>query len=332
MAAIGLVDYLNRDAVAKADGSCDLWRLYSSSHYAPGFFVSMAALARMNGKKYSDMNIEHPTHRGYTQAIGLPAALGESDAYPYERRNEGLNYSRLVLLESLEATDKATRDVNGCIRTLCHGLGVDRFVRDLCEVVGDLHDNVWSHGKSTGFSMAQRWKKPNSNNEFLFEFSLADCGIGFLRELRRVGLNIPDHQSAIEWCLLRGNSSKLVRVHDDDDWGQRLPPDMMGNPMPGLGRVKESDNHHQGLGLAKLVDLVTAYRGDLWLCSGTAILSIGSNGLRSYSGPKFEWQGVTMACRFDTSVIRCHQNAEELDEITAGLIELLGAENGRDSA
>lgn len=323
MATYGLPEFLGRNAIPDAGGSCELWQVYPDSHCTPGFWVSMAALARMKNKKYSELSIPCPSHQNYSRAIRLPAALGEADNYQHVRRNEGLNYSGLVLLESSEATDEATWNVNGCIRELCSGLGVDRFEKKLCEVVGDLHDNIWSHGKSTGFSMAQRWKKPYCEGDYLFEFALADCGIGFLGELRRVGLDISDDQSAIDWCIQRGNSSKLVCEKNDDGWSQRLPPDIMGNPMPGMGKVRESDNNHQGLGLAKLVDLVTAYRGKLWLCSGNSMLVKG-DGSKPYTAPRFSWQGVTLACRFDTSVIRHNQDVEEDDDITAGLIKLLG--------
>lgn len=320
MAVYGLADYLRRDPHPSLDGSCPLWSVYSS-FYTPGFWVSLAAYARNNGIKYEDIEFDDDEHKGYGAAIGLPAALGESDKYPFARRNEGLNYSGLVLLENAEATDRATNDVNGCIRNLCKGLGVDQFAKDLCEVVGDVHDNVWSHGKSTGFSMAQRWRKPGTD-EHLFEFALADCGYGFLRELRRVGLDVADDKEAIQWCITKGNSSKLVR-EPRDDWDQRLPIDIVGNPMPSAGRVKESENHHQGLGLAKLVSLVEGYKGNLWLATGNDIFAVNSDGRRSFLAPSFRWPGVSIACRFDTSLIRSSQKTEEIDEVTSALIDLL---------
>lgn len=322
MSTIGLADYLQRNSLAQKDGTCALWRVYDS-FYTPGFWVALASLARSKAIKFDQIAFVNGSRKGYSEAIGLPSALGDADRYPFERHNKGKKYSPLVLLESAEATDQATNVVNSCIRTICEGLEVDKFAGDLCEVVGDLHDNVWSHGKSTGFSMAQCWKKPYCENEYMFEFALADCGLGFLRELRRVGLTMQDDASAINWCIEKGHSSKLVRQVKEDDWEQRLPPDVMGNPMPGIGYVKESDNHHQGLGLAKLMSLVEGYHGELWIATGNAIFTLTADGIRGLQAPNFPWEGVSIACRFDTSAIRLSQKTEEADSATDMLIELL---------
>jgi DNA-binding beta-propeller fold protein YncE len=117
-----------------------------------------------------------------------------------------------------------------------------------------------------------------------------------------------------------------------DDWAQWLPSDIMGNPMPNIGRVRESHNHHQGLGLAKLVSLVKDYSGELWLASGNSMLVIDSNNNKSYQSIAFTWGGVGIACRFDTSLIGRSQKTEEIDEITNALIELLGENDGNGSA
>lgn len=330
MSTFGLADYLKRNPNNREDGSCALWDV-NNSHYTPGFWVSLAALARSKGVKYDQIRFIDQQHKEYSDAIRLQHALGENDSYPHDRRNEGRYYSGLVLLENYESTDRATKDVNSCIRHLCQGLEVDQFVLALCETVGDLHDNIWSHGMSTGFSMAQRWKKPQSCNDFLFEFALADCGLGFLREMRRVGLEVANDGEAIEWCIQRGNSSKLVNKKTDS-WAQSLPADMIGNPIKGIGKIKDPDNHHQGLGLAKLISLVSDYRGELWLSSGDAIFVINFNGERSFlPQPSFSWPGVAIACRFDTSLVRPTLKVEELDDVTNMLIDYLGGDDENDT-
>ncbi|MFM9913267.1 MAG: hypothetical protein ACKVN9_07030 [Methylophilaceae bacterium] len=160
-----------------------------------------------------------------------------------------------------------------------------------------LLDNVWAHGKATGFSMAQKWRDPPDG--FLFEFAVADCGMGFLRELRRVGIpDIADDEAAIKWCIQRGHSTKKREV--EDAWEQRLPPDMMGNPIGRDGRVVETDNHHMGLGLAKLIDAVERFHGWCWLASGDSMLCISPNGNRIYQTIPVALQGVAIACRFDS--------------------------------
>lgn len=326
MSIVGLTEFLNRDLSDRAHCSPSLWRI-SNRFYCPGFWVALTALARHRSVSYDQIIFEDERRRGYCEAMGLPAALRAGDPYRYQRKNQGQTYSPLVLLEDASLTDRATTDVNGCIRELCSGLGVDGFTSVLCEVVGDLHDNVWSHGKSTGFSMAQRWKDVHNLGEHCFEFALADCGIGFLREMRRVGLVPHDHKSAIEWCIQRGNSSKLhAASRVTDDWSQWLPHDMVGNPMGGVGRVRASENHHQGLGLAKLVSLVEDYSGELWLTTGNSVLSIDCNGNRSFHEPRSEWPGVALACRFSSNRIkRCAEVAVEVtDSITVDLMKLLG--------
>ncbi len=323
MAIAGLSAYLSNDPTVSEDGHCELWTI-ERGFRSPGFWVALAAYARHQGVGYQQLRFSAPErHEQYCRAIRLPTALGEPDSYEHERINEGLKYSPLILLEDAHSTDRATSDVNGCIRELCRPLGVAQFTADLCEVVGDLHDNVWSHGKSTGFSMAQRWNVLHSQNHKCLEFALADCGIGFLRELHRVGLKVSSDEEAIDWCIQKGNSSKLVRA-PQDDWAQWLPPDMMGNPIAGIGRVRESENHHQGLGLAKLVSLVQKYKGALWLASGNAILTINSNGRRAIEAPRFSWPGVALACRFDTGAIGQSVEAPVGDYITDQLITLLG--------
>ncbi|MFT4063208.1 hypothetical protein [Paraburkholderia sp.] len=309
-----------------ADGGGGIVKAIPRGHYAPGYWTMLAATARDAGISFEDLTFDYDGNAGYAQALRLPNALGARDEYPFHRPNEGLNYSGLVLLESAEATDGASERVNGCIRHIFAGADLDRFVQDLTEVVGDLHDNVWSHGLSTGFSMAQKWRNPRREGSNWFEFSLADCGMGFLRETQRAGIrDIDSHADAIEWCIQKGNTSKKTKVRDE--FAQSLPPDMMGNPMPGFAAIKESDNHHMGLGLAKLMSLVEKYKGRLWLATGDSLL---------YKPPTDEYviraapsacKGVALAARFDTLVIREQLAAAQTDdETTANLITLLGGE------
>ena len=79
--------------------------------------------------------------------------LNETDNYQYERRNSGKNYSELVCLNSVDDTDKATKTINSCIRNLFNSNGLSCFVTNLCDVVGDLHDNV------------KRYNKPDDNED-----------------------------------------------------------------------------------------------------------------------------------------------------------------------
>lgn len=272
----GLYELLNRQeglTEIGRDGFFDI----AGGYCSPGFWTAYVARARARNLQLDELAIAGDTLQ-YAKAIAIERALGQDDTYPHQRRRAGDTYSPLVLLESQEQTDNATGEINRCIRGLFNEPLYRDFSASMCELVGDLLDNVWAHGKSTGFSMAQKWS--NQIGGFQFEFAVADCGLGFLRELKRAGIrDIDTHQEAIAWCIQKGNSTKKRTV---DEWEQRLPPDMMGNPIAGIGRVVESDNHHMGLGLAKLVESVERFRGWLWLASGDAMFCILPDGRRSH--------------------------------------------------
>lgn len=207
MAVNGLSEFLNTVEI-RQNGFLSIKHDFIS----PGYIVALAAYSRSKQIEFNNIAFHCEKTKGYVSAIGLENALGGNDSYPYERKKSGQNYSPLVLLDSSYGTDKATDTINNCIRYLFDNPDISGFVKDLCDVVGDLHDNVWSHGKSTGFSMAQKWKKPYATSEYCFEFALADCGLGFLGELQRVGLLFHDDEESIDWCVKKGNSSKTLML------------------------------------------------------------------------------------------------------------------------
>ncbi len=313
----GLYELLNRHA-SIADTGRDGFFDVSNSHSSPGYWTAYVARARARHLSLNNLAIPAST-LDYLKALAIERALGQQDTYPYERKRAGTTYSPLVLLESREQTDSATSEINQCIRGLFNETSYEEFVSTICELIGDLLDNVWAHGKSTGFSMAQKWRDPLGG--FLFEFAVADCGLGFLRELQRVGMPINNDRDAIEWCIQPGNSTKKRNA---DEWEQRLPPDMMGNPMGAVGRIVESDNHHMGLGLAKLITAVEQFHGWCWLASGSAMLYISPDGHRTYTNLPIPWQGVALACRFDSeraAAAPSQYPEDEFEDILAQLIK-----------
>jgi hypothetical protein len=314
----GLSEFLNKELSIQQNERLRI----GDDFFSPGYWAALAAYCRFKRIKFDEIQFSSDKIKGYAHAIALENALDGTDSYPYERKNSGFNYCPLVLLNSTDDTDKATATINSCIRQLFNSANLSDFVKDLCEVVGDLHDNVWSHGKSTGFSTAQKWKKPYTTSEFFFEFALADCGLGFLRELQRVGLSIQCDEDAISWCIEKGNSSKKLKNYNE--WSQRLPQDIAGNPIPGIGHAVMSENHHMGLGLAKLIELVSNYKGELWLSSGEKTLVINTNGARSFENQLQKWQGVALACRFDIDIDKAKNYNKSIDdEVTTSLINLL---------
>ena len=314
---IGLVDFLDRDT----DKSGEHRKLDIPYGFInPGYWTALTAHCKSKGVKFGDLQFPPKYDHGYAKAIGLEIVLSGNDSYSFCRKNSAENYSPLINLSCVEDTDKATSDINGCIRSLFVSSELSQFVIRLCDVVGDLHDNVWSHGMSTGFSMAQKWKKTKESTECFFEFALADCGSGLLGELKRVGLGIENDKDAINWCIQKGNSSKKVNIKDA--WSQRLPSDNIGNPMPGIGHIVVSENSHQGIGLAKLMDLISDYQGQLWFASGDSTLVIDQSGNRKYITNKQYWKGVALACRFDTEKAKSRESSSD-DESINSLIELL---------
>ena len=282
----------------------------------PGFWAVLACVARASNVGIGDLRFPNPGLSGYASAVGLPMALGGDDNYPHARLRDGLNYSSIEHLESENATEGATQRVIGCIRALFHDAGHHRFVGEMCGVVSELHSNVWDHGMSSGFSMAQRWPKRGQ-----FEFAIADGGIGFLREIHRVGGAATNDAGAIDWCIQEGMSTKRAEV---DAFAQRLPGDAIGNPMPGVSRTYGSGTHHAGLGLWKLQTLVQVFSGEAWIASGGACLHISPSGRRFWPVPS--WQGVAIACRFSEQGIQAAPTAAAHPRVRAIMAMLRGIE------
>lgn len=322
MAVLGLKGAVNTvdDLVDPVSGSITV----PNEFLAPGFWAVLAAYAR--GKQIPPDQIRvNEKHRDYLSAIGFTHALGQEDGYPFERKNKGINYSTLVHLDRPESTDSATSAINGCIRNFVGSDIPAVFVKMLCDVVGDLHANVWAHGKASGFSMAQKWKTSWNalNNSYSLEFALADSGIGFLREVQNAGLNIQTDRDAIDWCIQEGNSTKKVRPVSD--WAQRVPVDVINNPLRGIEQTRDTDNHHMGLGLFKLVRFVREFRGFLWLVSGSSGLVLAPGRAPAYICIKHPWQGVAIACRFRSSdMTTVREDIERGDRDIQEIMRILG--------
>ncbi len=290
--------------------------------YHPGYLVAMAAYLHLHRVEKRGFDC-HPEIAGYLDAMAMSSALWGSDGYSQQRVNEGRNYSVITPLHSEEVVDFATTSINGCIREFTQGNN-HSGITELFHVVGELHDNVWSHGLSSGFSMAQKTRVPYMDDNYL-EFSLADSGLGFLAETNRAGIGHQSHQEAISWCLVEGNSTK--HGDDIDEWAQHLPNDNVGgSPFGAQVETRGDENHHQGLGLAHLVKLVRKYSGELSLASGDTCFTIDSTGQEAYHTLGNFWQGVAISCRFRESLL-CQDIQEdnlEPDELLNSIIEQLG--------
>lgn len=299
-----LSSYLSLNSSISSNGICKLHEV-TSHFYTPGFWAAIASLLRSRSIAFDKIQFTGGQARQHAKIIGLPSILGINSYY---RRNaiadKGRGCSGLTLFENKKTADAATQTINECIEVQCAGLGLDNFARQLCNVVEGLHDNVWSHGKSTGISMFQSWKNPYFSEDVLLEFGLADSGLGFLRELKRIGFDdVGNHQSAIDWCIRKGHSSKLPAARYIGR-PEKLPLDAMGVSSAQGGNVRGGQIFHQGLGLAKLISLIEHFHGELCLCTGDSILTIDRAGVSRFSSLEFPWSGVAISCRFDASLIR----------------------------
>lgn len=301
--------------------------LLPNNHCHPGFITVLAAY--INHHRITEENCSLPG-RDYMSAINLHGALWGTDRYQQERVNVGRHYSLVTALTSVDAVDIATTSINNCVRQLTFpGRAPGDYPKgltDLTHVIGELHDNVWSHGKSSGFSFAQRSAVPyTQRREHYLEFSLADCGLGFLRELRRADIpGIESHQDAIEWCIQEGNSSKHADLQDD--WAQQVPGDYMGGNLFGAGvKVKEKENNHQGLGLHHLMKLVKTYNGELQLATGNVCLEASGDEV-TYTELRSAWPGVAISCRFKINELAVDKDNEENDPQLMDIMRALGGE------
>ena len=266
--------------------------IYSGDFIKPDYLVCMAAYLCKHRVPLNHFIVDDSLIT-YLITIGFFERVWKIDT-SCNRPNLGRNYSLLTMLDCEESVDSATTQIGSCINAMMDEEN-RTVISPLIDAIGEVHDNVWSHGKSTGFSMAQKY------NGWI-EFALADCGSGFLKELNRVGIQIDKHEDAIEWCIKKGNSSKTFKPQDD--WAQQLPPDAIGNPMGSLAKYN-SGNNHAGLGLPRFIEVVESFGGELTIITGNAELSICNfphkiKRIRPCSQDLF-WDGVIIRCRLQTS-------------------------------
>lgn len=292
------------------------------NYYTSGFVAVLAAFLKKNNITSNQFSCHHDSNAGYFKAIGLSKAVWGVDDYTMRRQNAGKNYAPLTHLDSKDAIDSATSQINSCLRAFSKstGYGESAAFVELLAVVGELHDNVWSHGLNSGFSTAQRRECPEKG--WVIEFALADCGMGFLDELRRARIsNVNTDTDAIKWCIEEGNSSKKPPI--EDPWSQALPDDFVGDSPYGnqINTFVNTGNHHQGLGLAKLLSLAKNYGGTLYLASGFGYLKM-SNGITSFGSLKNPWGGVAVSLTLSESRLIPSEVTDSQDGLS-GLADLM---------
>jgi len=258
---------------------------------SPVVATTLAALATRDIRVRDDLRDRlrlSATQRSYANTCGLTAVLEGNYAYPTGHGQQGLTYTCLTRLSSAHEVDAC----NAIINSLFHeqfGDPFEQFVRLLSKVVGELHDNVASHAVGTGFSSAQRYQRENTD---VVQFAIADGGVGMLHNVRQRIPGITTDEAAIEWCLQRGNTTA---PSDTDEWAQRLPDDFLVSPYPTAVATISRDDHHQGLGLWHLQQVVEAAGGRFWVASGGAQCRyVAKASGVSYHSLDPRWDGVAV--------------------------------------
>lgn len=287
--------------------------------HRPAFWVLVAAIAQRQGIAEDKIKINGKP-KTYSETIGFNKAVFGKDNCLTQRPNSGKSYSPIVRLDSLDTVNEAASTINACIDHLTEHKNT-QGIKDLRHVVGELHDNVWSHGMSTGFSMAQKYLEGNGD---YIEFAIADAGLGFLQETRRARVpNITNHQEAIAWCIQKGHTTKP----SSDTWAQVLPADATSNPYPrDINTTDAPGTHHLGWGLAQLLKLVNDYNGELYVVSGDAALKV-VNSASTYLHVAHPWQGVAISCRLSQSNIYAVHKDDSKDTAILNIAKRLGGEH-----
>jgi|SRR5688500_10726027 len=216
--------------------------------------------------------------RNYAQTIGLADAM-EGRPQPFSPSGlAGRTYSPLAHLSCAAEVDPCNAVINTLFREQLSAHD-PRCVHRICQVIGELHDNVASHARGIGFSAAQ------SLNGWLY-FAIADAGCGFLANARKVNA-ANTHKEAIHWAFVRGNTSARP---SEDFWEQTWAP---GRPARSDYDAEE-ENHHQGLGLAILEELVMDLGGNLWVISGDHHRTMTQGSWLPCVPAPVRWEGVAI--------------------------------------
>ncbi len=215
---------------------------------------------------------------GYAANIGLTGVLS-GNPIPETTNGErcGRSYTPLASLCTHAEVDHCNALINSVLRKQLEQHAPD-LVKRVSKVIGELHDNIASHACGRGYSAAQTYESGKPR----IEFAIADCGRGLRRNAREVDPHIGSDSEAIEWAFAYGNTS----ARPADPWAQRgLEGDCDGR--------EDGDDHHQGIGLWELAQLVTATGGRVWVATGEASQLL-TGGRWVKLTPVINWPGLAI--------------------------------------
>jgi hypothetical protein len=125
----------------------------------------------------------------------------------------------------------------------------------------------------------------------MLEVCVADVGRGMLANVQTVETTLSTHSEAIQWCLGEGHTT----AKPSDEWAQHIPEDAPQNPYGSEVETHHTRNHHAGLGLWKLAQIVRATGGALGIWSGDARWQLQDG--REDLVPAPFWRGMIVALR-----------------------------------
>ncbi len=257
-------------------------KINNIKNWKPCNIAIISTFLKSNNIKHDDFKML-VSRNTYLENIGFYEALWDIPR-THRQTGECAACSPLTLFDPCGGLDQATETINSYLK---NNINDYKLLGSLTNVVGELHDNVCSHGKTFGFSMAQV-------REDAAEFCIADLGGGFLKVLNKAGVpGINSDSDAIKWCLRRNNTSTSYEPQEDP-WVQSLPSDFSGvNPMGRYASYSSGDNH-MGVGLAELFDLHSEYDGSvLNIASGETAVEF-RNGRETNTRRGIDWKGVAI--------------------------------------
>ena len=296
-----------------------LKQLDSGVQVSPVAFVSpiFSVMVAMCASR-SQLSLKERLHfvgdcESYAQNNGLLDCLAGKYQFPLPSGRQGVTYTKLTRLQNHVEVDACNAVVNSLIHQHVDTVSPEA-ANHLCQIVGELHDNVASHARGWGFSCAQVYPERNQGAVRL-NFAIADGGCGMLQNVQRIRPDIQTDGDAIQWCLGQGNTT----ARQKDEWAQRLPDDYMIAPFPDSVTRYSQENHHMGLGLWQLAELVRIFRGELWIASGRGRCNDGGNGvgIQQFSQVDAPWNGVAIECEITVRSGQrvTHEQAADLEAL-----------------
>lgn len=282
--------------------------------------VTMLAAEAVNeprlGYRLRDRISLQSAQKSYAASCGLQAVLDGQDTPRSLAGLQGVTYTRLTRLMSEHEVDACNAVINNLFYEQLGENGSD-FIRVLSKVVGEMHDKVASHSRGIGFSSAQRYERGEGD---VIQFAIVDTGVGMLRNVTPVAPAVTTDEGAIDWCLRRGNTTAARK---GDGWEQRLPEDSLFSPYPRAVGTVRGDDHHQGLGLWHLQEIVRAAGGCFWVASGAGQGRYLAGADRpSYDSLDPPWHGVAIEVELPVPKVTTGNAARRV--ALEGLAERLG--------